>query len=125
MSSAGNADSWEKLRDDAVKSYEGYWGCDGVLCEDCPAEVGGKKPCDHYGTVMCDHAARIDVLARAERLAGCDTAATGVRRSCDTCRWWKKPPNVYIGPCGTCKRYPQIAAKLPKDWCGEWKEARR
>lgn len=70
MSSEEKADSWEGLRDDAKKAYEDYWGCSGVLCEDCPAEVGGKKPCDHYGTVMCDHAARLDVLARAERLAG-------------------------------------------------------
>lgn len=63
-------DSWGRLREDAAKSNELYWGCGDVWCSDCPARVGGKTPKEHYRTNSCGQAKVIDLLARAERLAG-------------------------------------------------------
>ena len=63
-------DSWERLREDAANSNELYWGCGDVWCSDCPARVGGKTPKEHYRTNSCGQAKVIDLLARAERLAG-------------------------------------------------------
>lgn len=63
-------DSWERLREDAVKIMSEYWGCAGHHCEECPSKVGGKTPAGRYGVDWCDEAMRLDIVARAERLAG-------------------------------------------------------
>lgn len=64
-------DSWEKLREDALKTVYAYWGCEGMPCNLCPAKIGDERPCDHYGTgTSCTDAIRLDLVARAERLAG-------------------------------------------------------
>ena len=63
-------DSWEKLREDARKSYENYWGCAGLRCNKCPYNVDVKSPYERYGTRGCDEAMRLDLIARAEKLAG-------------------------------------------------------
>lgn len=63
-------DSWERLREDAANSNELYWGCGDVWCSDCPARVGGKTPKEHYRTNSCGLAMQLDIVARAERLAG-------------------------------------------------------
>ena len=63
-------DSWERLREDAANSNELYWGCGDVWCSDCPARVGGKTPKERYRTNSCGLAMQLDLLARAERLAG-------------------------------------------------------
>ena len=63
-------DSWARLREDARKDYTAYWGCIGFCCDKCPALVDGKKPNEHYDTAGCHTAEQIDLLARAERLAG-------------------------------------------------------
>lgn len=63
-------DSWERLREDAEKPIDEYWGCSRTACDDCPALVGGKTPEDRYGTSWCDVAMQLDIVARAERLAG-------------------------------------------------------
>ena len=63
-------DSWERLRDDALKTVSEYWGCGGWECHECPASVGGETPRQHYGTVGCFNAMHLDIVARAERLAG-------------------------------------------------------
>ena len=64
-------DSWERLRKDALKTVYAYWGCEGMLCTLCPAKIGDERPCNHYGTgTSCTDAIRLDLVARAERLAG-------------------------------------------------------
>lgn len=63
-------DSWWRLREDARKGYTAYWGCIGFCCDKCPALVDGKKPSERYGTAGCHMAKQLDLLARAERLAG-------------------------------------------------------
>ena len=63
-------DSWARLREDARKDYTAYWGCIGFCCDKCPALVDGKKPSERYDTAGCHTAEQIDLLARAERLAG-------------------------------------------------------
>lgn len=63
-------DSWERLRDDALKTVSEYWGCGGWECHECPASVGGETPRQRYGTAGCFNAMHLDIVARAERLAG-------------------------------------------------------
>ncbi len=63
-------DSWEKLREDAQKLSSSYWGCAGMSCENCPAKIEGELPADHYGVYSCIIAEQMDILARAEKLAG-------------------------------------------------------
>lgn len=64
-------DSWGRLREDALKTVYAYWGCEGMLCTLCPAKIGDERPFDHYGTgTSCTDAIRLDLVARAERLAG-------------------------------------------------------
>lgn len=63
-------DSWESLREDVRKVYTAYWGCIGLRCDECPALVDGKKPNERYDTAGCQAAEQLDLLARAERLAG-------------------------------------------------------
>ena len=63
-------DSWESLHEDARKVYTAYWGCIGLRCDECPALVDGKNPSERYDTIWCDMAMQLDLVARAERLAG-------------------------------------------------------
>lgn len=63
-------DSWWRLREDVRKDYTAYWGCIGFCCDKCPALVDGKKPSERYGTAGCHTAEQLDLLVRAERLAG-------------------------------------------------------
>ena len=64
-------DSWGRLREDALKTVYAYWGCEGMPCNLCPAKIGDERPYDHYGTgTSCTNAIRLDLVARAERLAG-------------------------------------------------------
>ena len=63
-------DSWERLREDARKYYADYWGCIGFCCDKCPSILDGKKPNERYDTAGCHTAEQLDLVARAERLAG-------------------------------------------------------
>lgn len=63
-------DSWERLREDARKSHVDYWGCKGDTCAECPALIGGLSPDDRYDAANCVVAGRLDILTRAEKLAG-------------------------------------------------------
>lgn len=47
-----------------------YWGCGGWECHECPASVGGETPRQRYRTTGCFNAMHLDIVARAERLAG-------------------------------------------------------
>lgn len=62
-------DSWEKLREDTKKFFIDYWGCRDFSCDDCPSTIGEETPGAHY-KCDCTKAQRLDVLARAEKLAG-------------------------------------------------------
>lgn len=63
-------DSWERLEEDARKGYIDYWSCQVFDCCDCPAKVDGKTPRQRYGVGSCTRAKALDILARAEKLAG-------------------------------------------------------
>lgn len=64
------ADSWEKLEEDAMQHGCSYFGIgsDNASCDDCP-----------YGSRQtgraCWQNARLDILARAEKLAGIEEGA--------------------------------------------------
>lgn len=58
------------------------------------------------------------------------------RPTCETCPFWKGPPNINYDSIGTCRRYPpKPSGRMPStdksDWCGEhpdfslWKHAQR
>lgn len=64
------ADSWERLREDAVNDFTYYWGCHASPCLECPCKTGGKNPKERYGVGSCRSAMHLDLVARAERLAG-------------------------------------------------------
>lgn len=67
-------DSWEMLREDSLKRFVDYWGCRGSSCADCPATVDGRSPRERIDgaavRTYCDAAMQLDLVARAERLAG-------------------------------------------------------
>ena len=64
------ADSWGRLREDAVNDFTYYWGCHASPCLECPCKTGGKNPKERYGVGSCRSAMHLDLVARAERLAG-------------------------------------------------------
>ena len=66
-------DSWERLEEDASKSYCSYWGCDGIPCYDCPAIVDGKRPDERYDAPNCSEAVKSDIVRRAKALAERDS----------------------------------------------------
>lgn len=63
-------DSWERLEEDARSLVIYYWSCQGHDCCDCPAKIDGKTPRQRYGVGSCTRAMAVDILARAEKLAG-------------------------------------------------------
>lgn len=63
-------DSWERLREDAAKGAYEYWECAWFTCQECPAVVDGRNPSERYGCLGCGTAMRLDLIARAKRLAG-------------------------------------------------------
>lgn len=63
-------DSMERIREDARKRMTAYWGCEGALCTDCPATVGGMNPSDRYGRFGCLSAMRLDLIRRTEEVCG-------------------------------------------------------
>ena len=67
-------DSWEKLEEDAKKQSCSYFGLDvpPVLCDDCPH---GQRQTGR----ACWQNARLDMLARAKKLAGIEELEGGER----------------------------------------------
>ena len=57
-------DTIERIKADAMKMFNDYWGCGDAECHCCPAVVDGKKPYDRYGTDSCAKAQRLDLLHR-------------------------------------------------------------
>ena len=63
------ADSWEKLKEDAMQHACSYFGIDqGALCEDCPH--GLKRT-----GLACWKHVRLDIIARTKKLAGIEEEA--------------------------------------------------
>lgn len=61
----------ETLQDviaDLDKEYAKYWGCADYSCEECPAKINGKTPCDYYKT-DCTNAIYKDIKRRLETIA--------------------------------------------------------
>ena len=60
----------ETLQDiiaDLDKEYVEYWGCADYSCEECPAKINGKIPCDYYKT-GCINAMYKDIKRRLEAI---------------------------------------------------------
>lgn len=68
-------DSWGRLMKDARKCFVDYWVCGGIRCEECRATEGGARPFERYECTGCEEAMRLDLLARAERMAGVESDA--------------------------------------------------
>lgn len=57
-------DTQERIDEDKGKKGTEYWRCVGFLCEDCPAEIDGKRPSDRYGVLNCSIAQGMDIARR-------------------------------------------------------------
>lgn len=60
------SDTVERIIEDAEKEVSEYWGCRGYFCESCPSKINGKEPYDHYNTLGCDAAQKLDLLHRMQ-----------------------------------------------------------
>ncbi len=69
-------DTQERIDEDAVKCSVDYWGCFGMVCEECPAEIDGEKPWRRYNIGGCDAAMVLDLLRRQREL---DARKDGVK----------------------------------------------
>lgn len=65
-------DTQERIDEDALKNSFKYWGCMGIVCNDCPSLVDGKKPRERYGVNWCSDAMLFDLLRRQRELDGMD-----------------------------------------------------
>lgn len=63
-------DTIERISEDAKKRVAVYWGCEGAICADCPAKVGGKRPADRYGVDECLSAMKLDLVRRTKKVCG-------------------------------------------------------
>lgn len=61
-------DTQERIDEDAVKCSVDYWGCFGMVCEECPAEIDGEKPWRRYKANNCGQAQMLELLRRQRRL---------------------------------------------------------
>lgn len=61
-------DTQERIDEDAQKSNQSYWGCEGRSCKVCPAIIDGAKPCERYDVFSCDNAKTLDLLRRQREL---------------------------------------------------------
>lgn len=62
-------DTQERIDEDARKSTYGYWRCDDFSCGECPSEIDGKKPYEHYNCPEdCFTSMKFDLLRRQREL---------------------------------------------------------
>lgn len=61
-------DTQERIDEDAQKSNQSYWGCEGRSCKVCPAIIDGAKPCERYDVFSCEKAKTLDLLRRQREL---------------------------------------------------------
>lgn len=64
-------DTWERLEEDAKKRSFEYWGCEDIMCDECPEVVkkGRAMPKERYGTEKCSEAMCIEIFHRAKAIA--------------------------------------------------------
>ncbi len=67
---AAEPDGLERIAEDARKEFLDYWSCRDTCCADCPADIGGEYPYQHYDTDDCESAMAADIVARIRALAG-------------------------------------------------------
>ena len=61
-------DTQERIDADAMKRVDDYWGCVGVLCEDCPVKIDGKTPKQRYNVPDCATVKLLELLRRQSEL---------------------------------------------------------
>lgn len=61
-------DTQERIDADAMKRVDDYWGCVGVLCEDCPVKIDGKTPKQRYNVPDCATVKLLELLRRQREL---------------------------------------------------------
>lgn len=60
-------DTQERIDADKKKENSKYWGCC-FYCNNCPAEIDGKKPRERYGSLNCSIAQGLDIARRQYKL---------------------------------------------------------
>ena len=60
-------DTQERIDADKKKENSKYWGCC-FYCNNCPAEIDGKKPRERYGSLNCSIAQGMDIARRQAEL---------------------------------------------------------
>lgn len=60
-------DTQERIDADKKKENSKYWGCC-FYCNNCPAEIDGKKPRERYGLLNCSIAQGMDIARRQYEL---------------------------------------------------------
>ena len=60
-------DKRAEIYEDAKKSLAEYWHCEKISCANCHI-FDGVNPIEHYDSVSCSNAMRIDLLTRLENL---------------------------------------------------------
>lgn len=60
-------DTQERIDADKKKENSKYWGCC-FYCNNCPAEIDGKKPRERYGSLNCSIAQGLDIARRQREL---------------------------------------------------------
>lgn len=60
-------DTQERIDADKKKENSKYWGCC-FYCNNCPAEIDGKKPRERYGSLNCSIAQGMDIARRQYEL---------------------------------------------------------
>lgn len=61
-------DTQERIDGDARKYAFAYWGCESIICDECPAKIDGETPCELYGVGTCEKAQTLDLLRRQREL---------------------------------------------------------
>lgn len=61
-------DTQERIYIDKRKTTQECWECRGSKCSDCPSEIDGEKPADHYGVLGCTQAQGMDIARRQAEL---------------------------------------------------------
>ena len=71
-------DSWEKVRADVEKGVANYWGCEGEVCDHCPAMVNGETPDDRLNVESCLTAQAMDIFFRIRALNRAEGVSDGI-----------------------------------------------
>lgn len=59
-------DTLERIREDAAKDASYYWGCQGIVCAECPAKIDDMWPSARYKCGNCIEAKSLDLIERTK-----------------------------------------------------------